>query len=478
MALVARADAFLAEHGRAEPFGPVDPTAAPLPDHERREQAAALAPVIRGFASTDRLVAAHFSDAPVVLDFLAREQMPRLAALGTSCPDHFLRTKIRPLVIDVPAAAPVDEKVAALRAEHQAYRDAYRAYYDRHAGADSPAIRSADPAIVLVPGVGMWSFGDDAHTARVAGEFYINAINVMRGAESVAHYDPIAEQEAFRIEYWELEERKLRMRPPAPPLRGHVAFVTGAGSGIGRAIATACTVAGACTVVADIDVERAEKVAADLGTDRTMAVAVDVSDEASVAAAFRATALRFGGVDIVVNNAGFADSAPLADTTVASWDRLHDVLARGSFLVSRAGADLIARAGLPGDIVYIVSKNAVAAGPDNIAYGAAKADQAHQVRLLAAELGPRGIRVNGVNPDAVIRGSGIFSGDWLEQRASAHGVEPDDLGGFYASRTLLGLEVLPEHVASAVLALVDGSLARTTGTIIPVDGGVAQAFLR
>ncbi len=476
--LVARADEFLNARGAAEPFGAIDTTRTPLPDEARRVEAARLAPIVRGLASTDRPVVAQLTDSPLVLDFLARESMERLAALGTSCPDHFLRTKVRPLVLDAASDAPFDVKVRRLGELHTEYREAYRAYYERYADPGSPPMRSSDPTIVLVPGVGMWSFGDDVQTARVAGEFYVNAINVMRGAEAVAEYAPIPEREAFRIEYWELEERKLRLKPPPPPLHGRIALVTGAGSGIGLAIAHSLTDAGACTVVADIDPERAEKAAADLGVDRSLAVAVDVRDEASVEAAFAAAALRFGGVDIVVNNAGLADSAPLADTTAESWDRLHDVLARGSFLVSRAAARLMRAASMPGDIVYVVSKNAVVAGPDNLAYGAAKADQAHQVRLLAAELGPEGIRVNGVNPDAVIRGSGIFTGDWLEQRAAAHGVAPDDLGDFYAARTLLGLEVLPEHVARAVLMLVDGTLARTTGTIIPVDGGVAGAFLR
>jgi NAD(P)-dependent dehydrogenase (short-subunit alcohol dehydrogenase family) len=289
---------------------------------------------------------------------------------------------------------------------------------------------------------------------------------------------PIPDAEKFRIEYWELEERKLRLRPPPPPLQGRVALVTGGASGIGRAIAERLSAEGACVVIADLDVESAEKVAAILGDERALGVGVDVSDEAAVAGAFSAASLRFGGVDLVVNNAGFAASASLVETTVDDWDRLHAVFSRGSFLVSRAAARTMIEQGGGGDIVYIVSKNAIVAGPKNAAYAAAKADQAHQVRLLAAELGEHDVRVNGVNPDAVVQGSGIFSGDWLERRAAAYGVAPEKLGEFYAGRTLLGTEVLPEHVADAVFVLVAGQLSRTTGLLIPVDGGVAPAFLR
>jgi rhamnulose-1-phosphate aldolase/alcohol dehydrogenase len=489
--LIERAERFLVERGRAEPFGPVVVGHEPLSDDRRRAAAARLGPVIRGLASTDRRVVGHFSDPPVVLDFLSRASASRLAAAGTSCPDHFLRTKIKPMLTEpvAPAAAiadgggaagddALDDMVARLREEHGRYRAEYAAYYDAYADDASPPMRGADPAIVLVPGVGMWSFGVDPASARVAGEFYVNAINVMRGAEAVSSYTPIDDAEKFRIEYWELEERKLRMRPPAPPLSGRVALVTGAGSGIGRATAERLARSGACVVVVDLDRARAEKVAAEIGVERACAVEADVSDEARVDAAFAAAAVRFGGVDIVVNNAGFATAAALVDTTVDDWDRLHDVLARGSFLVSRAAARMMISQGGGGDIVYVVSKNAIVAGPGNVAYSAAKADQAHQVRLLAAELGPHGIRVNGINPDGVVEGSGIFDGAWREQRAAAYGVAPDELGRFYASRTLLGAEVTPEHVAEAVLVLTSGSLARTTGLVIPVDGGVASAFLR
>jgi rhamnulose-1-phosphate aldolase/alcohol dehydrogenase len=450
-----------------------------LPETERRARAAALAPVVRGLASTDRRQVGHFTDSAAVLDFLAREKLEPLAALGTSCPDHFLRTKVRPLVLDLPASAPLDEAVARLRELHAAYREDYRAYYERHAAPDSPAMRGADPAIVLVPGVGMFSFGADKQTARVAGEFYVNAINVMRGAEAVSTYAPIPESEKFRIEYWALEEAKLARRPKPKPLAGRVAFVTGAGSGIGRAIAARLAAEGACVVVADRDGESAAAVAAELGTtDVAVPVTADVTSADAVAAAVDAAALAFGGVDLVVNNAGLSISKPLLETTEADWDLQHDVMAKGSFLVARTAARAMIAQGIGGDIVYIASKNGVFAGPNNVAYGAAKADQAHQVRLLAAELGEHGIKVNGVNPDGVVRGSGIFAGGWGAQRAAVYGVPEEKLGEFYAQRTLLKREVLPEHVAAAVFVLTGGDLSHTTGLHVPVDAGVAAAFLR
>ncbi|MDQ1735077.1 MAG: hypothetical protein QOH56_1328 [Pseudonocardiales bacterium] len=477
--IIRTAEQFIAEHGRAEPFGPVLDGYPALPENERHARAAALAPVIRGLASTDRPQVGHYIDADVVLDFLARAEHPRLAALGTSCPDHFLRTKIRPLVLDLPATVPVEEAVSRIKELHQSYREDYRAYYDRHATETSPPMRGADPAIVLVPGVGMFSFGSDKQTARVAGEFYVNAVNVMRGAEAISTYAPIDESEKFGVEYWSLEEAKLQRMPKPKALATRVALVTGAGSGIGRAIAHRLAAEGACVVVADLNADNAATVAAEIGTpDTAIAVTADVTDEEQIVAAFVSATLAFGGMDIVINNAGLSISKPLAETTVRDWDLQHDVMARGSFLVSREAARVMRAQGLGGDIVYISSKNSVFAGPNNVAYGAAKADQAHQVRLLAAELGEDGIRVNGVNPDGVVRGSGIFAGGWGAQRAAVYGVPEQELGAFYAKRTLLKREVLPEHVADAVFALTGGDLSLTTGLHIPVDAGVAAAFLR
>jgi rhamnulose-1-phosphate aldolase/alcohol dehydrogenase len=482
--IIAAAQRYLDSRGVAEPFGPPIPGYAPLPPAQRRARAADLAPVLRGLASTGRRQAGHFTDSPEVLEFLASRKHPALAALGTSCPDHFLRTKVRPMVLDLPPASPLAEAAGRLRELHAAYREDYQAYYQRHADASSPPMRGADPAIVLVPGVGMFSFGADKQTARVAGEFYLNAINVMRGAEAVSSYSPIPEREKFRIEYWALEEAKLRRRPAPKPLAGRVALVTGGGSGIGRATAERLAAEGACVVVTDRDGTAAAGVAEGIGArhlrpaDAAVAVTADVTSEEEVAAAFAQAALAFGGVDLVVSNAGLSISKPLLETTLADWDLQHDVMARGSFLIAREAARVMRSQGLGGDIIYICSKNAVLAGPGNVAYSAAKADQAHQVRLLAAELGGHGIRVNGINPDGVVRGSGIFAGGWGAQRAAVYGVPEEELGAFYAQRTLLKKEVLPEHVAAAVVVLTAGDLALTTGLHIPVDAGVAAAFLR
>ena len=477
--IIRTAEQYIDQHGRPEPFGPVLDGYGALPEAERRAKAAALAPVIRGLASHDRPQVGHFTDDARVLEFLAAAEHPRLAALGTSCPDHFLRTKVKPLVLDLPAGAPVEDCVVRLKELHEAYRADYQDYYDRHAGPDSPAIRGADPAIVLVPGVGMFSFGKDKQTARVAGEFYLNAINVMRGAEGISAYAPIDEAEKFRIEYWALEEAKLRRMPAPQPLATRIALVTGAASGIGRAIATRLAAEGACVVIADLDAEKARAAAAELGgTDVAVGVAVDVSDEAAVQAAIEAAVLAFGGLDLVVNNAGLSLSKPLLETTERDWDLQHDVMAKGSFLVSKNAARVLIAQGLGGDIVYISSKNSIFAGPNNIAYSATKADQAHQVRLLAAELGEHGIKVNGINPDGVVRGSGIFAGGWGAKRAAVYGVPEEELGAYYAQRTLLKREVLPENVANAVFALCTADFSHTTGLHVPVDAGVAAAFLR
>lgn len=477
--IIDTAESYIAEHSKPQPFGPPLDGYAPLPEDKRRAKAAALAPMIRGLASTDRAQVGHYTDDPRVLEFLAATEHPRLAALGTSCPDHFLRTKVKPLVLDLPSDASVEEATARLRELHEAYREDYQAYYDRYATAESPAIRGADPLIVLVPGVGMFSFGKDKQTARVAGEFYLNAINVMRGAEGISTYAPISEAEKFRIEYWALEEAKLARMPKPKSHATRIALVTGAASGIGKAIATRLAAEGACVVIADLNLEAAQEVADELGgPDVAVGVAADVTDPDQVAGAVDAAALAFGGVDLVVNNAGLSISKPLLETTEKDWDLQHNVMAKGSFLVSRAAAQAMIAQDMGGDIIYISSKNSVFAGPNNIAYSATKADQAHQVRLLAAELGEHGIRVNGINPDGVVRGSGIFAGGWGAKRAAVYGVPQDELGKFYAQRTLLKREVLPENVANAAAVLTSAELSHTTGLHVPVDAGVAAAFLR
>lgn len=477
--IIATAADYLDTHGKADPFGGVRPGFAALPEAERRAKAAALAPTIRGLASTDKPMVGHFTDAEVVLDFLASERAPALAALGTSCPDHFLRTKVKPLILDLPADASVDDAIARLVELHEAYRADYQAYYDAHATAESPAIRGADPLIVLVPGVGMFSYGANKQTARVAGEFYVNAINVMRGAESVSTYSPISDAEKFRIEYWALEEAKLQRMPKPKTHQGRIAFVTGAASGIGKAIATRLAAEGACVVIADLDLAKAQAAAAELGgTDVAIGVAANVADPDAVQAAIDASVLAFGGIDLVVNNAGLSLSKPLLETTEKDWDLQHDVMAKGSFLVAKAAAKALIAQKMGGDVIYISSKNSVFAGPNNIAYSATKADQAHQVRLLAVELGEHGVRVNGINPDGVVRGSGIFAAGWGANRAATYGVDEKDLGQFYANRTILKREVVPENVADAVYVLTGPELSRTTGLHIPVDSGVAAAFLR
>lgn len=477
--IIDQAEQYIRGNGRQEPFGPKLPGYAALPEAERRAKAAALAPVIRGLASTDKPQLGHFSDDARVLEFLEAAGHPRLGALGTSCPDHFLRTKVKPLILDLPADASIEDSVARLKELHAEYRKDYQAYYDRHATPESPALRGADPAIVLVPGVGMFSYGKDKQTARVAGEFYLNAINVMRGAEAISTYAPIEESEKFRIEYWALEEAKLARMPKPKSHATRIALVTGAASGIGKAIATRLAAEGACVVIADLNLENAERVAAELGgPDVAIGVQADVTDEAQVQAAIDAAVLAFGGVDLVVNNAGLSISKPLLETTEKDWDLQHNVMAKGSFLVAKAAAKVMIGQEMGGDIVYISSKNSVFAGPNNIAYSATKADQAHQVRLLAAELGEYGIRVNGINPDGVVRGSGIFAGGWGAKRAAVYGVDEQELGKYYAQRTLLKREVLPENVANAAAVLTSAELSHTTGLHIPVDAGVAAAFLR
>ena len=437
-----------------------------------------------------------------MLAFLSAAEHPRLAALGTSCPDHFLRTKVKPMLLDLPASASIEDTIVRLRELHEQYRADYAAYYSAHAVTvpelvdgsvastsaatagsatepPSPAMRGADPLIVLIPGVGMFSYGANKQTARVAGEFYLNAINVMRGAEALSTYAPISDAEKFRIEYWALEEAKLQRMPAPKPLATRIALVTGAASGIGKAIAARLAAEGACVVIADLDLGKAQAAASELGsTDVAIGVKADVADESQVQLAVDAALLAFGGLDLIVNNAGLSLSKSLLETSVADWELQHNVMAKGSFLVSRAAARVLIDQKLGGDIIYISSKNSVFAGPNNIAYSATKADQAHQVRLLAAELGEHGVKVNGINPDGVVRGSGIFAGGWGAKRAAVYGVPEEDLGKYYAQRTLLKREVLPENVANAVFVLCSADLSHTTGLHIPVDAGVAAAFLR
>ena len=479
VATITKAEEFIKKNGKKDPFGSKVKSNAPLEEKARKARAAELAPYLRGIASQDARMLGHFNDGAVVLDFLEGSKLSHLVALGTSCPDHFLRTKVSPMLIDTAPDAPIEEVVKRAKELHEEYRKSYAAYYNRFATKDSPAMRGADPLIILVPGIGMFSYGKDKQTARVAGEFYINAINVMRGAESLSTYQPITESEKFRIEYWDLEEAKLRRAPKPKALVGKIALVTGAASGIGKAIAKRLSAEGACIIIADRDLAGAQSLAEELGgADKAIAVQVDVTDENAIKGVVAAGNLAFGGVDIVVNNAGLSLSKSLFDTSTADFDLQHNVMARGSFIVSRETAKVLVAQGIGGDIVYISSKNSIFAGPNNIAYSSTKASQSHQVRLLAAELGDKGIRVNGINPDGVVQGSGIFSSGWGAERAKVYGVEESKLGEFYAQRTILKKEVLPEHIAAGVFVLVGSELPLTTGLHIPVDGGNSSAFFR
>jgi rhamnulose-1-phosphate aldolase/alcohol dehydrogenase len=476
--IINTAEEYIAKHAAKNPFGEKLPKFQALKPAARKARAAELAGFIRGLASTDKAQVGHFNDSDSVLDFMGSAKLKKLGSLGTSCPDHFLRTKVKPMILDLAGDTDLDKVKARLLVLHQEYRKDYEAYYKKHAKKGSPAMRGADPAIVLIPGIGMFSFGANKQTARVAGEFYLNAINVMRGAEAISSYAPISDAEKFNIEYWLLEEAKLQRMPKPKPLSSRIAFVTGAGSGIGKAIAERIVAEGGCVVIADLNLKAAQEVATSLGADNAVAVSIDVTSEEQIKKALNEAVLAFGGVDLIVNNAGLSISKPLLETTQQDWDLQHQVMARGSFLVSKEAARILLDQKLGGDIIYISSKNSVFAGPNNIAYSATKADQAHQVRLLAAELGEHGIRVNGINPDGVVRGSGIFAKGWGASRAKVYGVKEEDLGKFYAQRTLLKREVVPENVANAVIALTAGELSHTTGLHIPVDAGVAAAFLR
>ena len=454
-----------------------------LAPEARREVAAALMPAIRGLVSGNQHMVGHFDDQEAVLDFVNSNALETLAPMGTSCPDHFLRTKIAPLVVDFdPDKADLDAVLAGLPAQVEAYRDSYAAYYARCKRPGSPALRDPNAVVYLVPGVGMITFAKDKATARISGEFYVNAINVMRGASAVSAYQGLPEQEAFDIEYWLLEEAKLQRMPKPKSLAGRVALVTGGGGGIGAATAERLLREGACVVLADIDLAAAEKVQERLSSvyssDVVRAVAVDVTQEDAVARAYSETAVEFGGVDILVSNAGIASSAPVEETTLALWSRNMDILSTGYFLVSREAFGLLRKQGLGGSIVFIGSKNGLAASPNASAYCTAKASELHLARCLALEGAELGIRVNVVNPDAVLRGSRIWEGEWLDQRASTYDTDKAGLEEMYRNRSLLKRSVLPEDIAEAAYFLASDLSAKSTGNILNVDAGNKEAFTR
>lgn len=456
-----------------------------MPKAERLRKAAALAPVLRGLCSSNQKMVGHFTDDNRVLQFINSNDLERLAPLGTSCPDHFLRTKISPLVLNLATdenigdAKAVKEKITPLFDD---YRKMYADYYETCKHPNSPAMRDANPVIIIYPGVGLFSFSKDKQTARVAAEFYTNAINVMRGAEAISEYTSLPRQEAFNIEYWLLEEAKLQRMPKPKPLSGRIALVTGSGGGIGKAIAKKFAQEGACVVINDINQERIDATVKefqqDFGKDAVAAVALDVTNTGSIKAAMGGTALAFGGIDILVNNAGISISKSITEHTIEEWDRLYNILVKGQFEVSKYAIEVMRKQHIGGDIINIVSKNSVVAGPNNAGYGSAKAAQAHLSRLLAAELGGDKIRVNSVNPDAVISDSNIWSGGWAEGRAKAYGITVEELPAYYAKRTLMNEIILPDDIANACFAFVGGLLNKSTGNILNVDGGVATAFIR
>ena len=451
-----------------------------LAEADRKKKAAELAPVLRGLCSSHKQMIGHFTDDECVLQFINSKDLPKLAPLGTSCPDHFLRTKIQPLVLDLAPDtdlsdyASIREKIEPQFAQ---YRKEYAEYYETCKHPDSPTMRDPNPVIILYPGVGMFSFAKNKQTARVASEFYINAINVMRGAEAISEYTALPRQEAFNIEYWLLEEAKLKRQPPEKPLSRRVVLITGAGGGIGKAIADKLAAEGANVVIADIKEARAKEAHETYKRDVSTYAICDVTKADSVAAAYAKACLEFGGVDIVVHSAGLAISKTLTDTTEADWDVLQNVLSKGQFLIAQAGTTIMRKQGFGGDIVNIASKNGLVSGPNNVAYGTAKAAQTHMTRLMAAELGKEHIRVNTVNPDGVIVGSKIWEGEWAEGRAKAYGISVEELPAHYAKRNLLNQIILPEDIAKGVFALV-AILDKSTGNIINVDGGMPAAFVR
>lgn len=461
---------------------------------ERLKKAAILAPVLRGLCSSNYSknspsgvggMIGHFTDDDRVLQYINSNDLGRLAPMGTSCPDHFLRTKISPLVLkltpqeDLSNTTAIKEKLSP---QFDEYRKMYADYYNKCKHANSPAMRDPNPVVILYPGVGMFTFAKDKQTARVAAEFYINAINVMRGAEAVSEYTSLPRQEAFDIEYWLLEEAKLQRMPKPGSLSGRIALVTGSAGGIGKAIAKKFAEEGACVVLNDINQERlngaVQEFEKTFGKDVVASALLNVVDESSIDKAFEQTVLAFGGADIIINNAGISISKPITDHSIEDWDKLYDILVKGQFLVSKKGIEIMRKQDLGGDIVNVVSKNSIVAGPNNAGYGSAKAAQAHLSRLLAAELGPDKIRVNTVNPDAVISDSNIWSGGWAEGRAKAYGIKVEELPAYYAKRTLLNETILPEDIANACFAFVGGLLGKSTGNTLNVDGGVAAAFLR
>jgi rhamnulose-1-phosphate aldolase/alcohol dehydrogenase len=457
----------------------------PLKKEARLQQAAVLAPVLRGLCSSQVRMLGHFTDDERVLEFINSKDLDRLAPMGTSCPDHFLRTKISPLVLDIAA----DEDLSNFKSIRErltplfeGYRAMYRQYYETCKHPDSPAMRDANPVVILYPRVGMFTFAKDKQTARVASEFYINAINVMKGAEAISSYTSLPRQEAFNIEYWLLEEAKLQRMPKPKALSGKIALITGSAGGIGKGIAKKFIEEGACVVINDNDADRLAKAEGEFkkqfGKDAFAPVLLDVTNAGQIKEAFSAAALAFGGVDIVVNCAGISISKPIEEHTEKDWDLLYDILVKGQFLVTQAAVETMRKQNLGGDVINIVSKNALVSGPNNAGYGSAKAAQLHLSRLNAAELGPDKIRVNVVNPDAVISDSKIWEGAWAEGRAKAYGVKVEELPAYYAKRTLLNEIILPEDIANACFALVGGLLSKSTGNVLNVDGGVAMAFVR
>ncbi len=449
-----------------------------LSNNERKTKAASLAPTLRGYCSSEKKMVGHFTDDSRVLEFINSNDLARLAPLGTSCPDHFLRTKIAPLVLD-PDKTNTKEYLDSV---FESYRLGYKAYYDACKHPNSPAMRDPNPVVILLPGVGMFTFAKDKTMARLASEYYTNAINVMKGAEAVSEYTSLPHQEAFDIEYWLLEEAKLQRMPKPKALSGRIALITGSAGGIGKAIAKKFVEEGGCVILNDINQERLDIATAEFiklyGKDSVASTLLNVTSKETTFLAFENAALAFGGVDIIVNNAGISISKSIAEHSLEEWDSLYDILVKGQFIVSQAGIAIMRKQGIGGDIVNIVSKNAVVAGPNNPGYGSAKAAQAHLSRLMASELGPDKIRVNTVNPDAVISDSNIWAGGWAEGRAKAYGVSVEELPAYYAKRTLLNEVILPVDIANACFALVGGLLNKSTGNAINVDGGVAMGFYR